>query len=585
MDLEAMKQKETIIFDGAMGTYLSQKYKLNINRCETQNLEDKEKVLSVHREYIAAGADAIKTNTFAANTAAMGTDLATVFSVIDAGCELAKEAVKNTDVMIFASIGPIMHDNQEKCDEERELLIKRFLKNGIQNFLFETYDEYEVLQRAAKTVKHLQKTAFVICECTVAPDKYTASGQAAQTIINHLYETKEIDAYGFNCTCGPLHLLDVARSVDFYDRPVCMMPNAGYPTVINNRTVFKSTPDYFAEQLQKMKNEGVKFLGGCCGTTPQHIKAAKNLIERSTTAHREVRVFAPKIKKQENEKRLSGEKTIAVELDSPMDADNAFFIDAAKMLAHAGADIITIADCPIGRARADSSMLSAMLKAQYGIEAMPHLTCRDRNLNASKALLLGLSMQNISNVLVVTGDPIPTNKRTEIKSVYNFNAVKYAAFINDLNDTTFGEKPFTIMGALNVNAQNFEAELQKAKKKETAGVSVFLTQPIYEQAAKNNLKLAKKELKADIWAGIMPIVSYKNACFINNEVAGISIPEEICALYQGKDRQQATQIAIDITYEIAKETEKIADGFYIITPLKRVDIVCELIRKIKGEKQ
>ena len=178
---------------------------------------------------------------------------------------------------------------------------------------------------------------------------------------------------------------------------------------------------------------GAVILGGCCGTTPAHIRAARGALRDMG----EVRQEHSPVKRTsvKAERRIYKGKPIAVELDSPLNADSAFFIKAAKNLAQAGADYITIADCPIGRARADSSMLAAMLKTQYGIEALPHLTCRDRNLNASKALLLGLYMQGVHNVLVVTGDPIPNNRRGEIKSVFQFNSVLYAEFIRDLNRT------------------------------------------------------------------------------------------------------------------------------------------------------
>ena len=256
-------------------------------------------------------------------------------------------------------------------------------------------------------------------------------------------------------------------------------------------------------------------------------------------------------------------------------------MQAAKDLHAAGADYITIADCPIGRARADSSMLAAMLKMQYGIEALPHLTCRDRNLHASKALLLGLSMQKVRNLLVVTGDPIPSNRRDEIKSVFQFNSVLYADFIRDLNQTVFVDKPFTIMGALNVNAQNFDAELAKAKKKEKAGMTCLLTQPVYDQRAADNLARAKRELSVDIWAGIMPVVSYRNACFINNELAGIEIPQSVCERFRDADREQAAGLAVQTALDAAKLVRGVADGYYLITPLKRADIVCEIIKELR----
>lgn len=577
--MKEIENGRILLFDGAMGTYLASEYEDSIVRCELANIRHPQRVIRAHRDYIEAGADAIKTNTFAANTFSMGMELEDVFAVIDAGCRCAIEAAgKNT--LVFASMGPILHDDQETCDEERRALIDRFLENGVTNFLFETFDEAPPLIRAAQYIKRTAPSAFVITECSVAPDMYTQSGVSAQAVIDALHKTEEIDAYGFNCTCGPLHMVHVMESTEFYEKPVCIMPNAGYPTVVGGRTVFKSTPDYFAEQLTKIAQAGAVILGGCCGTTPAHIRAARGALRDMG----EVRQEHSPVKRTsvKAEKRIYKGKPIAIELDSPLNADSAFFIKAAKNLAQAGADYITIADCPIGRARADSSMLAAMLKTQYGIEALPHLTCRDRNLNASKALLLGLYMQGVHNVLVVTGDPIPNNRRGEIKSVFQFNSVLYAEFIRDLNRTVFVEKPFTVMGALNVNAHNFDAELEKARKKEAAGMRCFLTQPVYDKRAADNLALAKQALHAEIWAGIMPVVSYKNACFINNELAGIEIPEEVCERFKNADKEEAARIAVETALCAARMVKEIADGYYIITPLRRADIVCEIIKELKA---
>ena len=262
------------------------------------------------------------------------------------------------------------------------------------------------------------------------------------------------------------------------------MPNAGYPTISGGRTVFENAPVYFAEQMAKIKECGVTILGGCCGTTPEHIKLMAERFRGEkpfvSPAVSKAERFEPIICKQ-----LTGygTKKIAVELDSPMDAKAERFFNAAKMLGEREIDWLTIADCPVARARVDSSMLAVSLKCRYGINVMPHLTCRDRNLNATKALLLGLGIEEIKQVLVVTGDPIAAEDRSKVKGVFNFNSEKLIAFIRDLNRDALNDNPIEAAAALNVNAVHFGAELERAKRKEAAGAVRFFTQPLLPKKA------------------------------------------------------------------------------------------------------
>jgi len=584
VNLRYILDKDVVLFDGAMGTYIAQKHHTNIRQCEYENLHNPVHVLRIHKEYINAGAMAIKTNTFSANTSALGVPFSIVKEVISTGCRLAKAAVKEHEVLVFASIGPIPDLDPQTAMDEYKQIIDCFLSNGIDCFLFETFNEYEILAALAVYVKSCRPESFVISECTVGADAYTQTGISAKTIIDYLYQIPQIDAYGFNCTCGPAHLLNIVKKTDFKDRSVSIMPNAGYPSVIGGRTVFESTPEYFAEQLIEIKEQNVKFIGGCCGTTPDHIRSFRMLLDKeqytsvkTDEGTGEQKSFLPS-KPTPLKKGI-----IAVELDSPLDTSLEPFLNAAVQLKAAGADMITVADCPISRPRIDSSMICAKLKREFGIDVLPHMTCRDRNINATKALLLGLAAEGVDNVLTVTGDPVPNSERDEIKSVFHFNSVRLASYINDLNSTIFADRPFHILGALNVNAVNFQAELGKAQKKQNAGIIGFLTQPIYSQKAIDNLKLAKKELSASILGGIMPVVSYRNACFINNEVPGITIPDEMVALYKNASKEEAQQLAIDTSWEMLQKIWDIVDGFYLIVTLKKTAIICSLIEKIKEQ--
>ena len=207
------------------------------------------------------------------------------------------------------------------------------------------------------------------------------------------------------------------------------------------------------------------------------------------------------------------------------------------------------------------------------------MTCRDRNLNATKALLLGLSIEGVHNVLLVTGDPIPSEDRDEVKSVFNFNSRRLAAYVSGLNENVL-QTPFRIFGALNVNAKNFAAQLSVAREKEACGVSGFLTQPVLSREALENLKLARQTLRGKILGGIYPVVSHKNACFLNNEIAGMRICEEITALYEGRDREEAEAVAVAVSARIAGEIAPYTDGLYLMTPFKRVALMERILREI-----
>ena len=280
------------------------------------------------------------------------------------------------------------------------------------------------------------------------------------------------------------------------------------------------------------------------------------------------------------DKLEAGQRIIAVELDPPADDRIDPFLSDVQTLMDAHVDAITIADCPIARPRADSSLLACKLKRELGMAVLPHMTCRDRNLNATKALLLGLAMEGVRNVRIGTGDPVPTEERSAVKSVFNFNSRKLAAYITELNSQL--AHPFRIFAALNLNAVNFRVQLDLAKEKEACGVSGFLTQPVLSKEALENLKLARQELKGKILGGVFPIVSYRNACFLNNEIAGMRVAPEIAERYKGLERDEAEKLAARISVQIAREIEPYTDGWYLMTPFRRVGLIREIVEGLKA---
>lgn len=575
----------TVLFDGGMGTYYAEKYGHDPEYCEKANIDYPERVERIHREYIEAGCDAIKTNTFGANTESLECDDELITQIIESAWINAQNAVSGTDVSVFADIGPIPHVENVDNTAQYLRIADRFLSLGAENFLFETFSSPDSLGLVAKHIKEINPGAKIICSFAVSPDGFTREGVPLIKIRNAMIADDNIDIFGMNCVSGPNSMIKLIGELGAIKKALTVMPNAGYPTNIGNRIFFENNSDYFASGLIEIVSRGANIIGGCCGTTPEHIRKTRNLLNQKAGI---VKPNPPikqtvEIEVAENrfwDKLSQGKKVFAVELDPPANSDIRAFMEGARKLRECGADAITVADCPISRARVDSSLLASKLKRELNIDAIPHMTCRDRNIIATKALLLGLNIEGINNVLVVTGDPVPTAERGNIKSVFNFNSVVLTSFIHDLGEE-FIRGPFRVYGALNLNAVNFEIQLNHAKDKLAHGVDGFLTQPVHSLRALDNLKTARSELPCKIIGGVMPIVSHRNASFMNSEISGISISDDIIAKYEGLDKETASRLAISLTTEIARSMADYVDGYYMITPFMRTDLICEIIDNLK----
>lgn len=585
-----LRQRPYLLFDGAMGTYYSGRTAAEEgSSCELANLSDAQTIVDIHRSYIQAGAQALRTNTFAANTASLGADLDTVLRVVRAGYRNAVEAARGQEILIFADIGPIPGLKDEEAMQEHRVMIDAFLAEGAAHFIFETWSDAAIPIECARYIKDQLPGAFVLVQFGIMPDGYTRMGKTGESIIQSVRESGVVDAYGFNCVSGPSHLLEYLRKTGLTDSRFSIMPNAGYPTTINHRTVFDISPEYFAGKMLEIHALGVQILGGCCGTTPAHIRILSERLQSgdipTQAAGVQKRVEQTEIGSRPphrlRELIASQHKFLAVEMSPPLNTDVADFMEKAKAAKAAGANVITIPDCPIARARMDSGILSVKLKRELGIDVLPHLTCRDRNINAIKAMLLGLSAEGVDNLLLISGDPIPAADRLQIKGVFDFNSRRLAAYIHELNQDIFQSAPFFLAGALNINAANFHHELARAEKKAQAGMELFFTQPVFSEQAAENIRLAAQMLPVPICAGIMPIVSYKNAVFINNEISGIHVPPEIVERFRGKDREACFPISVQTSLEYVRSIYADVSGFYLITPLKRSDIIVELIQEIR----
>ena len=574
-----------LLFDGATGTALCAQSGEG-EAVERLCLTQPQRVLALHRAYLAAGCKAIKTNTFAAHVSLACENEDDQKTLIRAAYDLARRAGDAYDAAVFADIGPAPTDTDAAACYIA--MAEQFLNVGATCFLFETMQSGEGLAEAAAYIKASCPDAWIMVSFAADADGFTRAGEQASALALQMSACGAVDAIGLNCICGAYHIRQLLSTLDVGDKWMSAMPNAGYPHVEEGRTYYDSAPAYYAQQVMECVKAGARIVGGCCGTTPEHIRQIARLL--GTPMPPRVRMGDEKAAQPPEKgcrsrilRRLEqGRRITLVELDPPRSADIGGFMEGARQLEQAGADAITIADCPIGRARMDSSLLACKLSRELGIEALPHMTCRDRNVNATKALLLGLSMENVHNVLAVTGDPIPTGDRGSVKSVYQFNSRVLAKFIRGLGES--GEaKPFFVCGGLNINAVRFDLELERAKEKMDCGVSAFLTQPVLSEQAALHLERARDELRgAKLIGGLFPVVSEKNARFLQSEVHGITVDEAVVCAYAGLDRAQGEEMAVRLCREAASRISPFVDGYYIMTPFQRVELVCRVIRATRN---
>ena len=575
-----------LLFDGATGTALCAQSGEG-EAVERLCLTQPQRVLALHRAYLAAGCKAIKTNTFAAHVSLACENKDDQKTLIRAAYDLARRAGDAYDAAVFADIGPAPTD-ADSAAACYIAMAEQYLNVGATCFLFETMQSGEGLAEAAAYIKASCPDAWIMVSFAADADGFTRAGEQASALALQMSACGAVDAIGLNCICGAYHIRQLLSTLDVGDKWMSAMPNAGYPHVEEGRTYYDSAPAYYAQQVMECVKTGARIVGGCCGTTPEHIRQIARLL--GTPMPPRVRMGDEKAAQPPEKgcrsrilRRLEqGRRITLVELDPPRSADIGGFMEGARQLEQAGADAITIADCPIGRARMDSSLLACKLSRELGIEALPHMTCRDRNVNATKALLLGLSMENVHNVLAVTGDPIPTGDRGSVKSVYQFNSRVLAKFIRGLGESGEAE-PFFVCGGLNINAVRFDSELDRAKEKMDCGVSAFLTQPVLSEQAALHLERAMDELRgAKLFGGLFPVVSEKNARFLQSEVHGITVDEAVVRAYAGLDRAHGEDMAVRLCREAASRISPFVDGYYMMTPFQRVELVCRVIRATRN---
>lgn len=585
---EYLKNK-LLITDGAMGTYYSRITGENESFCELGNLNNPEVIKDIHKKYIEAGARLIRTNTFSANTISLEVSRDEVEEILRKGYRIAVEAAKDKEVFVAADMGPISVSGIDSLDvlEEYKFIVDIFMDEGADILLFETLSNLDFLDEISSYIKQKNKDAFILTQFAVMQDGFTRDGISVNTILDRVRVLKDIDAFGFNCGCGPTHLYNTLKTLDiFKDNIISILPNAGYPELINDRMVYVDNPDYFSDKMVLMRNLGAKIIGGCCGTTPEHIRAISYKIKYDNSSIKEKVLNksdnAMKINKVENsfmDKLSKDEFPIVVELDPPMNTSVDKIMHCAKVCRENNIDLVTVADSPMAKVRVDSILIASKIKREIGIDVMPHICCRDKNRNAIRASLLAANIEGIRNILAVTGDPISGVEEIKAKSVFNLNSFKLMELINEMNKEVFNGDGMNIGGALNLNVFNKNSEVQRMDKKLEMGATFFLTQPIFEDETIEFLAKLKRNKEVKILGGVMPIVSYKNAQFINNELSGVNIPEHYMSRFnKDMSREDSEKVGIDIAVDIISKIKKHVDGIYLVTPFNRIEMIVKILK-------
>lgn len=587
-DLKTYLAHHPLVFDGGMGTYYKAAPGL---ACEQANTADPDGVLAVHRAYLEAGAQALKTNTFGLTAMAARQEPGWQ-ALADAGYALAVQAAQDK-AYVFADLGPVPDTEERPAGQVYTEVAERMLDQGAKYFLFETLSSDAGVLEAVQAIRARCPHAFVLVSFAALPDGYTREGLACSQLLQRMQASGLVDAAGLNCVSAPGAMAALVQQLGRQGLPLSVMPNAGYPVVARSQVRYQGKPAYFAKTLAALAGRGVRILGGCCGTTPEHIRALAEALEEQPAlgpAFAEPGAVPAAHQPAETEdaflcKLRSGQPVIAVELDSPKTADLSGYLASARRLQQAGADILTIADCPVARARMDAALVACRVHRELGLCVLPHMTCRDRNLNATKALLLGLAAEGIGEMLAITGDPIPTAERDEVKSVYQFNSRKLAQYILSLAGEGGLPARMAVFGALNLGARNFAVELRRAEEKLACGMTGFLTQPVLSTQALENLRLARQTLgsRAKLLAGVLPVVSLRNAQFLDSEVNGIQVEPELLQRFAGLDKAAGEALGLEVAFGAAKAALPYADGLYLMTPFQRVGLMETLIARIRTE--
>jgi len=612
MNLLETLTKKTLLADGAMGTMLHARG-VGFDKCfDELNLTNPAAVADVHREYIEAGAELIITNTFGANRYKLTKHglQEDVTEINRAGVELAKRVVAASfkDVLIAGDVGPlgvrIAPYGRVKLEEAREAFaeqIKALAEAGADVIIIETMSDLYEIQEAIRAAKE-NSSLPIIASVTFTRDDRTLLGDDPAKVAHRL-AAAGADVIGVNCSGGPSQLLRILKQMRQAEpnSKFWVKPNAGWPEQVSGRIMYPADADYFGEYAVQFRQAGANIVGGCCGTTPQHIAVMKKALEAApATPVAEISIVdedeitaEPTEQPTKLAQRLANKQfSICVEMDPPRGLSTHKLLAGASLLQDSGADIINVADSPLARMRMSAWAVCEVVQRQIGVETTLHFPTRGRNLLRVQGDLLAAHALGIRNVFVVMGDPTSIGDYPEATDNYDLVPSGLVKLIKqgfnmgvDHSGTSIGQPTnFFVGSALNLCPQDIDTEVKNLHRKIKAGTDFFLTQPIYrpDDGPKLIEAYEAKHGKFDkpILAGILPLVSARHANFLHNEVPGISIPDEARARIEAAGDSGA-KVGVELAVELIQSIKGWASGIYMMPQFHRYDQASEIIVAVK----
>jgi homocysteine S-methyltransferase len=581
-----------------------------LNRCfDELNLTNADLVSEIHQQYLDAGAEVMTTNTFGANRYKLqphGLE-EKVGEVNRRGAELAR-AVAGDRAWVGGSVGPIGGqlrplgplEPDEVAEAFREQ-IRGLIEGGIDLILLETFHALPEMGAALHAARSFPELP-VVASFSFDRNRMTNVGVTPEEAVSFL-EAEGADVIGVNCSTGPNDLLEIVeRMAKLTKRPITVMPNAGLPREVQNRLIFLATPEYMAEYARRFILTGASMVGGCCGTTPEHIKEMRRYVRQLVpmkAAARAVEVVEQEAivsrhqPKRPSEKTVLGSKlgrkfVVSVEIDPPRGTDPTKAVEGARLLKAEGIDAINIADGPRASARM-SPLALAVLMMKEGVEPILHYCCRDRNLLCMQADLIGLNAIGLQNVLIITGDPPKMGDYPDATAVFDVDAIGLTRFASRLNigldmaGKELGDPTSLLLGVgANPGAIDLDTEVERFNLKVDAGAEYCLTQPVYDVQLLEEFLRRVRPVPIPILVGILPLVSYRNADFLHNEVPGMAIPERIrerMRVASDKSKDVAREEGLAIAREALKASKEFPEiqGCYIMPPFGRYRSALEVI--------